>query len=92
MPLQLKLEKKIADGVWSAIGSISINNGERTGTASVLLKEIAKGKMKLILDSGKMVSKIFEKEVIHYSNAPEILVEKIAPGTEISISNFWFKN
>ena len=89
MPLNVKIAEKVADGLYRAIGKLSVND-EVTGEAEVLLKETGPNKLKLTLDSSKVVSKIAGREVLLYTNVPEVEVKKIAPGTELSISKFWF--
>lgn len=89
MPLDVKITEKVADGFYKATGKLSVT-GHETMDAEVLLKETAPGKVKLVLDSSKAVSKIKGREVILYTNVPEVEVKKLAPGVELSISKFWF--
>jgi hypothetical protein len=90
MPLKVKIKEKVADGVWSATGNISINNGEKEGPAEVLFQETGSNKVKLILNSKHGVSKIFDREVILYTNVPEVELKQITPGAEVEVSKFWF--
>ena len=89
MPLDVKITEKVADGFYKATGTLSVE-GENKGVAEVLLQETQPGKVKLVLDSSKLISKIGGREVMLYTNVPEVEVKKVAPGSELSISKFWF--
>lgn len=90
MPLSVTLKEVTPEGIWKASGVISKNDGKESGEAEVLLQEIGNNKMKLVLDSRIAATRLFGKEVILYTNVPEVEVNRIAPGAEVNISKFWF--
>ena len=89
MPLKVKLEKQVADGVWSAVGNLNTSDGKE-GPAEVLFQQTGENKLKLMLNSKLKVSTIMNREVNLYSNVKEVEVKKIEAGAEVEISTFWF--
>ncbi len=88
MALVVKLQEKVADGTWLAVGSFS-NSSSQEGPATVLVQETKEG-LKLVLDASLRLSKIMDKEVLHYTNAIPVLVPKVKVGTEVEFKKFWF--
>jgi hypothetical protein len=70
MAIRVKIKQKLADGVYSAIGTVDAKDSNKkpvSGPAEVLVKQVEGTKARLHLDSQLMTSKIFNKEVLLYT-------------------------
>lgn len=90
MAITLKLTQSKAPGIWGAIGSVDEPDQHLKGDVKVLLKEVDKNKLVLHLDSSVEKSTIINREVLLYTAAEPVAVEKIQPGAEVTLSKFWF--
>lgn len=92
MPVEVILDKKISDSVWSAIGSFSGKDEKQnpvSGPAEILLKETGKGELVPFLDSSKMNSKIMNRTVTSYVNAAPVKA-KAKEGAVVKFEKLWF--
>lgn len=90
MPIELKLEEKLSNGSWKAVGSFS-NSAGQSGPAEVLVKEAGKNQLVLALDSKQHVSKIMNREVLSYTNAQPVKTQGIHKGAHVIFKEVWFK-
>jgi hypothetical protein len=90
MGLVLRLDEKLSDGLWKAVGSFSNSAGHK-GSAEVLVRSLESNQFILTLDSGVFVSKIMNREVTSYGHVENATI-KGAPkkGAELCFNQFTF--
>lgn len=96
MPITVKIQRKVADGIYHAVGTVSaLAPGDKThtGEATVLLKQVDNNKLQLHLDSSIWQSKLMGREVELFI-APDkqpVEVLEIKEGTEVTFDKIGFK-
>ncbi len=90
MPLNLKLDRKVSDKHWVAVGSFSNSKGD-TGPAEVLVVEEKPKEFSLVLKADVFLSKISNREVTLYTDAQPVKVSSVKKGTDLEFKNFWYK-
>ena len=89
MPITATITKKLSDSHYVAIGAYKSPTSAMCGPAEILLKKTPTG-LQAVLDSRVYVSKIMDREVEMYVNAP---IADVVPevGKNIELTNFHFK-
>src|SRR5688572_23219142 len=94
MPIEVKLNEELQDGVWSATGSFSNSHGQN-GDAEVLVKvtpktESESASAQLILDASVRESEICGHKVLSYTNALPVPLKSAKKGIRLEFSKVWF--
>jgi len=89
MPLKVTLQKQLKPGLY--IGHGFNVSKDTQGPADVLIRVVDKNKLQLCLESKEHISKIYDREVLHYVDPPIVEVPKAAIGTEVEFSQFHFQ-
>lgn len=89
MPVTATITENLSNGYHVAVGTYKAVSRATCGPVEMLLKETPEG-LKPVLDSKIRVSKIMNKEVEMYVNAPVVDVFPVV-GAELDLKNFHFK-
>lgn len=89
MPVTATITENLSNGYHVAVGTYKAAKGAACGSTEMLMKETPEG-LKPVLESAIRVSRIMNKEVELYVNAPAVDIKPVI-GASLVLHNFQFK-